>query len=298
MHKNAFKLLLLVLAGSQPAVGQVIATRLVLGSGGRKYFLAFYSGNKREVSDFELTIIHQPNDTDDQDRIRFRKILEVGLLHYLSETPQIDQFDISFNGEKDEGSQMTAPALDPWHFRVFHLTGTSGRDLEESKKSISLSGSVQTDRITDKCLLQNTLSYKTTNRTYLSGDNDVYKSLNLEAYIDTRTVYAFTDHLSVGLFGKASHSTYINTDLGLYLKPAIENNFFDWKEANQRIFTASYFVGPAYYQYRDSTFLNHMTDMLWEHNLQVGLELVQPWGEVGIRLYFGSLYNNIVNERF
>jgi len=108
---------------------QVIATELTLGSGGRKYFLNFYSGDKRETSDFKLSFIHEPNDTDDTDRIRFRKTLEIGLLHYLSETPQIDRFDIGYKGSEDEPRQVVTAGKDPWNFWVFRLTGTGGWEM-------------------------------------------------------------------------------------------------------------------------------------------------------------------------
>jgi hypothetical protein len=274
---------------------QVIATRLVIGSGGRKYYLNFYSGLQRNVSDFKLSFVHEPNDTDDMDRVRFRKTLEIGLLHYLSPTHQIDQVDITYEPSDEEPRKVISPGLDPWNFWVFRLTGTGGWDLEESRKSISLSGSVQADRITDKWLIRNLVSHQQTTRTYVRSDDDIIRSLNVNSSLDTRVVYAISKHWSAGFFGKAIHSTYINTDFGIYFKPAIEYNFFDWKEADHRIFTFSYFIGPAYYNYRDTTFLNRVSDKLLENNLLFGLELVQPWGEVDLTLGYEGYLNDFRN---
>ncbi len=274
---------------------QVIATELVLASGGRKYFLNFYSGEKRDVSDYKLSFIHNPGDTDDTDRVRFGKTLEIGLLNYMSETQILDQINIEFASDATETRQTAIPDKDPWDFWVFRLTGTGGWDLEESKTSVSYSGSIQADRITDTWLIRSYLSHQNSTRTYKQSENEIYKSINIVDKAQFRAVYAITDHWSTGLFINADRSTYLNTDFDIYVKPAIEYNFFDWKDADQKTFTLAYFAGPAYYKYRDTTFLDKLDDRLWEHNFLIQLEMIQPWGEIDVQLGYEGYLNDLAN---
>lgn len=274
---------------------QVLATRLHLASGGRKYFLNFYSGEKREVSDFTLNFVSNPNSTDDMDRVRFSKTLQIGLLNYLSVTSTIDQINISFDAKDTELVQKTDPLKDPWNFWVIRLTAGGGWDAEESKNSFSYSASAQADRITDKLVVRNKFSNKNSTKSYTTSEDEIYRSINIQSEARSRVAYSFTEHLSVGLFVDASRSTYRNTDFSFSAKPAIEYNFFKWKDADQKIFTAAYFIGPAYYKYRDTTFLNRMEDKFLEHNLNCTFELIQPWGEVDIEFGYEGYLNEIQN---
>ena len=274
---------------------QVIATRLHLASGGRKYFLNFYTGKLREKSDFVLTFVHNPNDTDDMDRVRFGKTLQIGLLNYLSVTNTLDQIDIAFEPKDSTPVQKIDAGKDPWNFWVFRLTTSGGWDVEERKRRFSYSGSVQANRITEKWVIRNYFKHENSTRTYKKSEDEIYRSVNIQDELRSRLVYGFTDHLSAGLFLNAGRSTYINQDFSLSVKPAIEYNFFNWKDADRKIFTLAYFIGPAYYNYRDTTFLNRMEDHLWEHNLSCALELVQPWGEVDARLGYEGYLNDLQN---
>jgi hypothetical protein len=274
---------------------QVIATSLLLGGGGYKSYLNFYSGLGREKPDFRLTFNHNPGDTDDMDRIRFRKTLEIGLLHYLSETRMLDRLTITYNPEEGKISSTEPGAKDPWNFWVFRLTGTGGLDLEESKTSYSYSGSLQADRLTDTWLIKNTLSYQYSTRTYKKSENEIYRSVNMVEILNSKVVYALNKHLSAGIFLKQGRSTYINTDFSFAVKPAIEYNFFDWKQADQKIFTLGYYLGPALYNYRDTTFLNRMKDRLFEHDLILELEVVQPWGEIQAQMGYEGYLSDLRN---
>jgi len=273
----------------------VITTDLYIASGGRKYFLAFYSGETRGKSDFTLYYIHNPGDTDDINRIRFTKTLKIGLLNYLSQTNLIDKIEITYKDEEKEYTQVTESEKDPWDFWVFRLSASGGWDLEESKTNLNYSGSIQADRITDTWLFRNRYEHENSTRRYIKSDDEVYKTINISDDIDLKSVYALSRHWSAGLFFAGGRSTYINTDFFVTGKPAIEYNFFDWKDADHKIFTVSYMVGPAYYKYRDTTFLDRLEDRIWDQDLRISLELIQPWGEVDARLSYSGYLNDLQN---
>jgi hypothetical protein len=274
---------------------QVIATALQLGAGGYKYYLNFYSGPGRDQSDFRLAFIHNPGDTDDTDRVRFRKTLEIGLLHYLSETNTIDSMSIGYEAASGKPITKKQSETDPWNSWVFRATTTGGLDLEESKTSYSFSGSIQADRLTDTWLIRNYLSYQYSTRTYRKSEDEIYKSVNQVEYLSSRVAYALNKHLSAGIYLYQNSSTYINTDFLLSAKPAIEYNFFDWKDADHKIFTIGYCLGPAYYNYRDTTFRNKMEDRLLEHDLSHELEIVKPWGEIQAAIEYEGYLSDLRN---
>ncbi len=273
----------------------VLTTEMTIGSGGRKYFLAFYSGEKRDVSDFKLFYIHNPSDTDDMNRVRFTKTLKIGLMNYLCQTKLLDQIDISYAGLDEEASQNAEIEVDSWDFWNFRISAAGGWDLEESKSNVSYEGSIQADRITDKWLIRNRYSHENSTRRYVSNDDNIYKTVNLVDEANSKVVRTLSNHWSTGLFLDGGRSTYLNTGFFISVKPAIEYNFFDWKDADQKIFTASYFVGPALYKYNDTTFLDRIEDHLWEQKLNVALELIQPWGEIDAVLGYSGFLNDLQN---
>jgi len=276
---------------------QVIANGLQLGGGGYKYYLNFYSGSERDQSDFKLSFVHNPGDTDDMDRTRFRKILEIGLMHYLGETPVLDRMNIGYEGDAGDSVSVsdTRTGKDPWDSWVFRATTAGGLDLEQSKTSYSFSGSLQADRLTETWLIRNYLSYQYSTRTYRKSESEIYKSVNQVEYLSSRVAYALNKHLSAGIYFYQNSSTYINTDFLLSAKPAIEYNFFDWKDADHKIFTIGYCLGPAYYNYRDTTFLDKMEDRLLEHDLSLELEIIKPWGEIQAAIEYEGFLSDLRN---
>ena len=144
-------------------------------------------------------------------------------------------------------------------------------------------------------MTRNYYAHETSVRTFVTSEDIVYTTTNIVDRASSKLVYAINNHWSAGLFLSGGRSSYINTDLSLSMKPAIEYNFFDWKDADQKIFTTSYMVGPAHYKYRDTTFLNRLEDNLWEQSLSMQLELIQPWGEIEAKLAYSGFLNDLQN---
>ena len=64
--------------------------------------------------------------------------------------------------------------------------------------------------------------------------------------------------------------------------PAIEWSLYPYREATRRQLTIAYRVGASHTAYQDTTIYDKTEQLLPEHLLNAGYEVIQPWGEVEI----------------
>ena len=75
----------------------ILITRQRTGSGGMEYTIAFMGQRKYEGSDETLKYFSQPSDTEDEQRKELVRVMKLGLVKYISDTPLADFISVSFN---------------------------------------------------------------------------------------------------------------------------------------------------------------------------------------------------------
>jgi len=172
---------------------------------------------------------------------------------------------------------------DPWNLWFFRFNGSGNLDGEETRSSVRLNSTLSATRVTPtwKVIFYNRI-----------GLNKVEVDLNEGTFADQRTdwsssqliAYALSDHWSIMTQSEVSRSTRVNQNFRAELSPGIEYSFFPYDEATRRSLTAFYKIGPAYRDYIEETVFEKLSEVRWEHTLEIALSQRQPWGEAGISL--------------
>lgn len=265
----------------------VIVTRNATGSGGVNYVLNFYSKTLDQIGDITLNCISMPGDTGDAIRECITRTLKMGLIPYLNETQSGKQINIVFSGSGTENKSLQT-TVDPWKMWVFKINANGGFDMEQSIRNYNYSLNLRADKVADKFKVNNSFYVQNRFREVKTTGNPIISKTD-NIFANSNNVFSLSDRWSSGMFLSYFRSSFMNTKGSYEIKPAIEYNFFPWNVSDKRIFTIAYFAGIEMKDYYQTTIFGKTQENLWEQNLQINFELIQPWGEVETRVE-GSTY--------
>jgi hypothetical protein len=87
-------------------------------------------------------------------------------------------------------------------------------------------------------------------------------------------------------------NTFSNIRSSLFIRSAIEYNFFPYSEVNNRFLTVSYNPFIQKNNYIDTTILKKKDELLYGHMVLSSLTLNQKWGTIGLGIAYRNYFNN------
>ncbi len=102
--------------------------------------------------------------------------------------------------------------------------------------------------------------------------------------ISARYIKSLTERWSGRIYGEYSSRTFLNIKHKYSAAAAFEYNIFPWSESNRRILAFRYNMGVSAYNYIEETIYDKMKETLYYQSLEMDLELVQPWGDISLRI--------------
>jgi len=254
----------------------IITTIQETGSGGAE-ITNFIEGQYKYdgvMDTVKFTI--SPDDTEDQIRSKAVRILKIGLMKYIIDTPLAEFIDISFSQRISE--EVSSDKWNNWVFRTSINSSFSGR---ESSKSSSIGSMVTAGMVTSEWKLSFGLRHNSSRTVYDYGDINATSTRKTSA-VWGDAAKSLNDHWSVGLSADAYKSIYSNYDFKLYAAPVIEYNIFPYSESTRRIFRIYYLVNFGYNNYSDTTQFFKTEETLWSHRIQTSFTTIQKWGDINI----------------
>lgn len=254
----------------------IFVTKQKTASNSTEYGLNFIGINEYSDIQYKLKAISPQDETDILKWERLLKIIDLGLLPYLSRTPEITRIKINHDIDK----APSVPEInDAWNYWVFRLAMSTEFQREKSQKEYSLNNSIRADRITDILKFRSKASYDFNKEIYTDNDEKI-ESKREEAEFDTRLVYSLNPRWSIGIFGEISTSSYLNLNVASSIGPAIEYNIFPWDKSDRKVFTIAYHLNSNYYEYNELTIYDTFKEWRTSESLAISLVLRQPWGEI------------------
>ena len=255
----------------------VLVTTQETGGGGTEYTLKFIGLGSFAGVEQTLRYSAPQTATADERRKGIAEVIKLGLVRYVSESPQSPRLKITFS-PAEPGKAEPTTKKDPWNLWVFRTNVGGSFNGEQSNKSRSLRGSASANRTTDDWRLNFSVSADYRADTFLLSDEETFESVTRSSNGDTTVVKSLSQHWSFGLLGNAQSSTFLNYDLRLRVAPGIEYNFFPYSQSTRRMLTLQYTVGFDSHNYREETIYGKTTEQLLDHKLTTSLSLRQPWG--------------------
>ncbi len=271
----------------------IFVTKQKTGSNSTEYGLNFIGTNEYSDLQYKLKAVSPPDETDILKWERLLKIVDIGLLPYLSRTPEMAGIRIKHDINKITEIKEVE---DPWNNWVFRLSMGTELDAEDSQKEYSLENTFKADRVTDKIKFRSSISYDFNKEIYNDDDAKI-ESTREEAEINSRLVFSLTPKWSAGVFGEISASSYLNLNIASTFGPAIEYNIFPWDESDRKEFTIAYHVKANYFKYNELTIYDRLKEWRASESLELTFSLNQPWGEVDLSLEASHYFYDFSKNR-
>tara|TARA_R110002012_G_scaffold312248_1_gene522564 strand:+ start:120863 stop:122098 length:1236 start_codon:yes stop_codon:yes gene_type:complete len=247
------------------------------GSGGRLYEIDFIGKNTFENIKYKLSFSTDTNMTNDDVRNQILDQLKLGLVRYWIEKGATDS--VSVNVDSPENNEQKLEENDPWDYWVFGLGANGYFNGQETNKYSNLNGDLSIKRVTEENKFLLRLGIGEDKSTFTYGDEDII-AINSNKYLFISDVLSINDNWSYGFFADLGASTYSNKDFYWSLKPALEYNFFEYKQSAKKQLTLSYRNGIVYQNYIERTIFAKEKETLWEHELNLGGSINQEWGNI------------------
>jgi hypothetical protein len=264
----------------------ILGSSQITGGHGRKYIFTFIGQKNFAGINDTLSYSRLANETEDEIREGQINVLKLGLIRYVSKTPQGKFIEITY-AESDE-TDLTEDKWDNWVFNIDTELESSGEELENS---INFGGSASAARITSEWRIELNLNYRLSKERFETDEEIVKTNFSSESF-ESEIVKSLGEHWSIGSYIGFESSTYSNKKSSYSASPAIEYNLFPYSQANQRQLRFSYFVGYLHNNYSDTTIFNKVKEDLVGQELEITFEMRDKWGTVS----FGLQGFNYLND--
>jgi hypothetical protein len=270
----------------------ILVTSRRTGGRGREYSLTFTGKNRFEGIDDTLTYTSRSFDTEEQVRSGFVHILKLGLVTYLVRTPIAEGLSLSYDEDL-----IAEDVKDVWDFWVFRLRASGSVKGEQFVNSYYISGDVNADRITEEWKIRFDLDVNYDEENFDFEDEEPWSASSRSWSFSADIVKSISPHWSLGGFSKIFSSTYSNIKSAFEIAPAIEFNFFPYKESTYREFRIAYRIGYIKGVYYEKTIYDKISEELFQHALRADVEIKQPWGEIDIRTEYTQYLTDLSKSR-
>jgi len=269
----------------------ILITNQTTGSGGREYSVMFIGLEEFDKVSDTLKFTTLMDATDDVIRTKLLHTLQLGLVRYIAHTPAEHQISVSCSEEKP-----AAENIDKWDRWVFNLNLNSYLNGQSTQKFAYLYSNFSANRVTEE-LKVNLSVFNSYNESDFDEEDTHVTSISRSLGFNAMVVKSLDDHWSWGGFNSLYSSLYSNTKLAIALAPALEYDFFPYKEATSRQMTLLYSITCTHINYNEETIYDKTNQWLTSENLVFGVITKQVWGSVAMFVrgshYFFDFSKNV-----
>lgn len=259
----------------------VLVTRENTGSGGQAYSFDLLGRGEFEGLAFTTVYTTDADATEAEAREGILRTLEAALVPYLMQTNMGGRLRVDIAQPVDvPGIQKSSPR-DPWDYWTVEMYADGSADFESQQRSFDTRYGVYIGRVTDEWKLQFRPFFNYNYDRFDRDDRIITSSARRDGFT-SYAVRSISPHWSVGSYGDILTSTFSNVEWRYRLMAAAEWSLYPYREANRRQLTVAYRFGASHITYRDTTIYNEIEQLLPQHILNAGYEVIQPWGEIEI----------------
>ena len=275
----------------------LLITQQTNGGGASQYQIIFYGQHRFNQTD-TLNFHTKPNNTSFEIRDQILKYIEIGLLHFISQTQAIENIGVQLKEESklDSSGSQGNSTKDPWNYWVFRMGVNGNLSTDANYKSFNYNGNLSASRITDDLKLSFSISTGKNRNTYQYTDNSgtskiIVKNENYD--FSHQLVKSISQHWSIGYDVGISRSTFNNYRSKAYIRPAVEYDIFPYKEVNNKLFTLRYGIDITNNRYFDTTLYFKTKESLPGQQLDAALTYNQKWGTINLFGSYHSFWTNL-----
>lgn len=265
------------------------------GGGGRTYSLNVLGKKEFENQTYELTFEAGPTMTAAERREGILQKIKLAMVPYLLSSHRIDQIHLS-EKENPSPEPQDRSVDDPWNRWVFEVYGEGAWEKESRQSETDLEFGFGGDHVTEDWRIRFNIEYNHAENTVSQEDGDFSRVRNRH-FARGSMVKSLNQHWSTGVFLNADHNTYSNIKGAMEVYPAIEYNFYPYREVLKREITLAYKIGYSHRHYLEKTLYEKTAEGLFNHSLDFQVRFRRPWGDVSANLNASSFLHDLTKNR-
>lgn len=273
----------------------VLITAQPTGAQGTELTARFIGQREFQGMNDELRYVAAATASDDETRRGLARLLERGLIRYVSHTALAERIQISYVAPAESAAPAPMPR-DRWNHWTFSTTLSGAADGEKSTKLASINASLSADRTTEQWKINTSIQGGYSESKFDAGDAGTFTAVQRNYALNALVVRSIGGHWAGGARATLTSSTFLNQRRTLRLGPAVEYNVYPYTESTRRQFTIQYSVGVTSLDYIEETIFGKTFERLMDERVLASLQLRQPWGSVGAS-FEGSHFLNDFGKR-
>lgn len=274
----------------------ILETNQNAGSGGNQFTFTFQGqGEFRGMND-TLVFTSSPDQTSTIIREKRTKMLKMGLMQYVAQTPLFNEIEIIHNG-----ALAQEEVVDKWNNWVIELATEPQYQSEEAKKRLELRNSINISKVTSDIKLEIEMDQYYNREKFI--ENLSTDSASTNTYITSEKgmnllfVKSLGEHWSAGLKWTLGSSTRENFDFRTNFLPSVEYDIYPYSEATYRQLRILYSAGYRFNNYVDTTIFNSAKEGMAMQMLNVAFQIQKKWGEINLSLVGSNYFRDFSKNR-
>ena len=267
------------------------------GGNSREYTFNFIGLERFEGVDQRLIHTSSFTDTDDERRRGIQRLLELGLVRYVLETPQAEGLAVEFENGEEQGEPHTLVVDDPWNHWVYRLRLNTDFRSEDRRDSQSYQASASAGRTTDLWRMGMGVFYSYRESNFEFEDGSTFKNVSRSTNYFGQVIRTLAPHWGVGVGASSRESTFLNLENSYRAAAAIEYNYFPYSESSEREFTFAYFIGGTSLDYEEITVFDKLEETFTDQGAYIAFGMERPWGEAHLDLQYSHFIDDFDRSR-
>lgn len=194
-----------------------------------------------------------------------------------------------------EGKKETK-VVDTWNRWVFDIFGEIDFDKNQNRDEFEMESGLEVVRVTENWRFVNNFRIDLRELTIQSDDGPIINNRHRN-WFSTKLVKSLGSHWSVGGFGRFESSTFNNISSQIWVAPALEYSFFDYKEVLKREITIAYRVGYINQHYYETSIFDRDSDTYGNQAISLNIRYRQPWGRIFTSLQASHILGDFAQNR-
>jgi hypothetical protein len=271
----------------------ILVTTQGTGGGGTSWTFKFIGLKGFQDQGLTLSMNTASTATSDDRRKEVARVLKLGLVGYAAGTSVVPRLNVSYTKPAADAAAANASVKDPWNYWVFSLSANGNMNGEEASSNRSYRFSFSGNRTTEMWKISFSGNRNENRSEYDIGEPERFKSTSSSWGSSSLVVKSLGPRWSLGSSQSANGSTFSNQDFQFNFAPGVEFNVFPYKESTRRSLTFIYKLGLNYYNYKDVTIFDKLTETVPYHSIGTSLGLRQPWGSVNASINWSQHLNKL-----
>ena len=256
----------------------LLITQLGTGSGGQAYTLLFIAQRRLTPAVDTLTANVPPNSSDDMRRRALSRVINLGLASDAARFAGTELFTVAYAAPELAADAAPAMNADRWNLWVYRARLSGYGSAESRSKDYELSAEVSASRISDAWKLTFDAENEYESQQFTLSDGTERQFVLRSIDVNSRIVRSVSPHWSVGTQVNGGLSEFRNQDAFVGVDVSAEYNLFPWVEATSRQLVGILALGSRFYDYREITIFDRVSEHRPVARAIIAGESRQPWG--------------------